>query len=99
VPTDLDAIVRAWDEAMCAQARLDGRLSPELERRGTALREPAPAARIEALEARLGMRLPPSFRSFLALSDGASAQPGFGRLARTRRGAASLRRDRVAARP
>jgi SMI1 / KNR4 family (SUKH-1) len=33
---------------------------------------------VEALEARLGTRLPSSYRAFLLHSDGAAAQPGFG---------------------
>jgi HEAT repeat protein len=42
------------------------------------LRAPASGETIEALEARLGARLPPSYRAFLAHSDGADAFPGWG---------------------
>lgn len=42
------------------------------------LRAPASGETIEALEARLGARLPPSYRAFLAHSDGADAFPGLG---------------------
>jgi HEAT repeat protein len=42
------------------------------------LREPASEEAIEALEGRLGTRLPPSYRAFLAHSDGADAFPAWG---------------------
>jgi HEAT repeat protein len=42
------------------------------------LRAPASEERIVALERRLGATLPPSYRAFLAVSDGALAQPAAG---------------------
>src|SRR4029077_554525 len=42
------------------------------------LRPPASDAAIAALEERLGTTLPPSYRAFLAISDGAAAFPGWG---------------------
>jgi HEAT repeat protein len=42
------------------------------------LRAPASKAAIDVLEARLGVELPPSYRAFLAHSDGAHAFPGWG---------------------
>ena len=45
------------------------------------LRPPASEAAIAALEARLGTTLPPSYRAFLAISDGAAAFPGWGLVA------------------
>jgi HEAT repeat protein len=42
------------------------------------LRAPASNETIEALEARLGVRLPPSYRAFLGHTDGAVAFPGWG---------------------
>jgi HEAT repeat protein len=44
----------------------------------TVLRPGATPADVEALEARLATRLPPSYRAFLLHSDGAAAQPGIG---------------------
>lgn len=67
--------IRAYDRAVMAElARLpDDRLTPDertARTRGTTLSSPAAASDIEALEARIGRRLPPSFRAFLATSDG-----------------------------
>jgi cell wall assembly regulator SMI1 len=39
-------------------------------KRGSTLSSPAPAADIGALETRIGKPLPPSYRAFLAASDG-----------------------------
>jgi HEAT repeat protein len=59
----------AWQRAV-----LDADGSPP----ATLFRPPADAAAIEALEARLGTRLPPSYRAFLEHSNGATAFPGWG---------------------
>ena len=45
----------------------------EARARGSVLREPASEAEIATAEARLGTRLPPSYRRFLAISNGAFA--------------------------
>jgi hypothetical protein len=45
---------------------------------GSVLRKPASEEAIESLERRLGVTLPPSYRSFFLLADGAWAQPGWG---------------------
>jgi HEAT repeat protein len=63
-------IIERWDAALCA-ARPG-------EAGETVLRPGAAVAEVEALEARLGTRLPPSYRAFLLYSDGAAAQPGWG---------------------
>lgn len=62
--------IERWDAAVCA-ARPD-------DAGDTVLRPGAAVADVEALEARLGTRLPPSYRAFLLHSDGAAAQPGLG---------------------
>jgi HEAT repeat protein len=67
--TDLRALIERW--AAAVKATTDD--PPE-----TILRPPATEAAIAALEARLGSVLPPSYRAFLAISDGADAFPGWG---------------------
>jgi len=49
------------------------RLVPEAESRRSVLREPATMDQVCALEERVGTELPPSYRSFLLLSNGANA--------------------------
>ena len=66
-------VVREWDEALRAELPAYARLVPEAEARGSVLREPASEEAIAAAEQRLGVALPPSYRSFLLLSDGADA--------------------------
>lgn len=63
-------LVRDWEAAV-----LDG-LDDE-ERVATILRDPASAEAIPALEDRMGQVLPPSYRTFLEFSDGASSKPGW----------------------
>lgn len=50
----------------------------EIVENGTVLRPPASEADIRAAEERLGVMLPPSYRSFLLISDGAYASPSLG---------------------
>jgi hypothetical protein len=63
-------IIERWDAALRAA-------DPD-EAGDTVLRRGAAVAEVEALGARLGTRLPPSYRAFLLHSDGAAAQPGWG---------------------
>lgn len=56
-------IIELWDAAVRATRPGD-----------TVLRPGATVADVEALEARLGTRLPPSYRAFLLHSDGVAAQ-------------------------
>jgi HEAT repeat protein len=63
-------IIERWDAAL--------RTARPGEAGETVLRPGAAVAEVEALEARLGTRLPPSYRAFLLRSDGAAAQPGWG---------------------
>jgi hypothetical protein len=79
----LDPILARWDAAVRG-ARSDD-LPSLIARTGTVLRDGAPAEVIDALEARLGTRLPPSYRAFLERSDGAFAQPGWGIITSYRR--------------
>jgi cell wall assembly regulator SMI1 len=68
---ELEALVRRWDELLVAEKRW-GEYWPVTET-GTVLRAGASEAEIAALEARLGVQLPPSYRAFLAISNGAWA--------------------------
>jgi hypothetical protein len=63
-------IIERWDAAVRATW-------PD-EAGDTVLRPGAAVADVGALDARLGTRLPPSYRAFLLHSDGAAAQPGIG---------------------
>jgi hypothetical protein len=77
--TELTDLIRLWDEllvAVCANEHDE--LPWPVRDTATVLRNPADGAAIAELEARLGVALPPSYRSFLLLSDGAWAQPGWG---------------------
>lgn len=74
----MEGIVRRWDVALRDGGDRQGHLPPAVRAAGTVLRAPATAAAIEALERRLGAALPPSYRSFLAVTDGCSAKPGWG---------------------
>ena len=87
------SVVREWDEALRAELPAYARLVPEAEARGSVLREPATEEDVLAAERRLGIAFPPSYRSFLLLSDGADAGiPGASHLLRTfgRRGGGLL---------
>jgi len=70
--TDLRAVIDRW--AALVKATSDD--PPD-----SILRPPASEAAIAALEARLGATLPPSYRGFLAISDGAAAFPVLGLVA------------------
>jgi HEAT repeat protein len=67
--TDLRALIDRWDRLVVATSDDP----PE-----TFLKPPATQADIAALEARLGTPLPPSYRAFLAISNGADAFPIWG---------------------
>jgi hypothetical protein len=74
---DMAEVVQAvedWDASVVAASDAEdwwevaGR-----ERRSTVLHDPADPAAVDALEARIGRRLPPSYRWFLERSDGADS--------------------------
>jgi len=67
------AVATEWDAALRALLPAYARLVPEAEARGSVLRPGATEDEIVAAEARLGVTLPPSYRSFLAVSQGADA--------------------------
>jgi HEAT repeat protein len=67
--TDLRAVIDRW--ATLVKATSDD--PPD-----SILRPPASEEAIVALEARLGATLPPSYRAFLAITDGAAAFPAWG---------------------
>jgi SMI1/KNR4 family protein SUKH-1/HEAT repeat protein len=66
-------VVHAWDEAVRGDVPSFARLMPEAERRGSVLRRGASEEQIAAEEARLGVELPASYRSFLRITNGAWA--------------------------
>lgn len=70
-------VVAEWDAALLADVPAYARLIPEAGARGSVLRPPAAEADVAALEARLETKLPPSYRSFLLIANGADAD-GFG---------------------
>jgi SMI1 / KNR4 family (SUKH-1) len=67
------AVVAEWDEVLRAEVPAYARLLPEAEKRGSVLRPPATPDEVAAAEERLGVRLPPSYRSFLLVANGADA--------------------------
>ncbi|WP_199905147.1 SMI1/KNR4 family protein [Nocardioides sediminis] len=70
---DVAGLLRQWSDAQLdALDALDLPVEPAA-RAGTVLRPPAAEAQVAAAEQRLGVRLPPSYRDFLLLSDGAYA--------------------------
>ncbi len=66
-------VVLEWEAALIAELPAYARLIPEAESRGSVLRPPATEGEIAAAEARLGVMLPPSYRSFLSIANGADA--------------------------
>jgi hypothetical protein len=77
--SELVDLTQRWDELMLALCVAEHDELPwPVRKTGTVLRKPAGSGAIADLEGRLGVSLPPSYRSFLGLSDGAWAQPGWG---------------------
>jgi hypothetical protein len=66
-------VSRGWDIALREALPKYARLVPEAEARGSVLRPGATESQIAAAEDRLEVALPPSYRAFLAVSDGADA--------------------------
>lgn len=67
-------LVEEWaDFVYNDRSPLDGPWSRHIEQRGSVLREPATEDQVTAVEQRLGVRLPPSYRAFLLISNGADA--------------------------
>jgi hypothetical protein len=71
--SDVPELLREWDARLRRDISRFDRLAPETRRAGTVLREPATEEAIAAAEARLGVRLPPTYRAFLLTSNGAHA--------------------------
>ncbi len=66
-------LARRWSDLLLADSDALGRWQPTREAvaTGSLLRPPASEEQIEAAERRLGRELPPSYREFLLVSDGA----------------------------
>jgi hypothetical protein len=69
----LRELLGRWDERMIADQLPGLQLPAEARARGSVLREGASEVEIATAEARLGTRFPPSYREFLAISNGAFA--------------------------
>jgi hypothetical protein len=77
--------VRKWDTLVQQQIAPGEEPVPEILAMGSVLREPASGVVIAAAEARLRVSLPPSYRTFLLMSNGAYADPeGVITISRTR---------------
>lgn len=72
-PLPVPELVRRWDALVLADVALDHLPTRAAREAGSVLRAPATPEQVEATEARLGRRLPPSYREFLLCSDGAYA--------------------------
>ncbi len=72
---DLAAVVAAWDTARVAEKRAydDDQIPRHVAMHGTVLLSGATEEQLRAAEERLGVSLPPSYRAFLAMSNGAHA--------------------------
>lgn len=68
---DLDGLLRQWSAACLARLGALERPVAAAARTGSLLRPPATESGVAAAERRLGVHLPPSYRQFLLLSDGA----------------------------
>ena len=66
-------VVQEWDAAVRAALPAYARLVPEAEARGSVLRPAASESQIAEAELRLAVNFPPSYRAFLAISNGADA--------------------------
>jgi hypothetical protein len=68
---DLDGLLRQWSTACLARLSALERPVAAAARTGSLLRPPATESAVVAAERRLGVPLPPSYRRFLLLADGA----------------------------
>lgn len=69
----LRPLVEAFDERVRGELSRFDRLREPAHSRNSVLRDPAPEEEIRRAEERLGVSLPPSYRSFLLISNGAYA--------------------------
>ncbi len=72
-PDEVVRLAHEWDERVRREVSRFDRVVPEIEQHGTVLREPATEEQLAEAEERLGVRLPPSYRAFLLVSNGAYA--------------------------
>jgi hypothetical protein len=72
-PEAITPLLAHWDERVRGEVSRFDRLAPEVAERRSVLREPATEEQVRAAEARLGLRLPDSYRAFLLVSNGAHA--------------------------
>jgi hypothetical protein len=69
----MDQLARRWNDLLLADVEPGETLTRAVRASGSVLREPATEQQVLAVESRLGRRLPPSYREFLLVSDGAYA--------------------------
>jgi hypothetical protein len=70
---DIPRLARLWDERLRRDMSRFDVPAPEIAARGSVLRDPASEDDIADAERRLGVALPPMYRAFLGVSDGAHA--------------------------
>src|SRR6266542_2885211 len=63
-------LLERWNADLFATSEIVERLPEEVKRAGWLGVPPATAGQIDQAEARLGMALPPSYRAFLAVTNG-----------------------------
>lgn len=67
----MSELLQRWSELAVADVRVGATLTRAARESGSLLRPPATEEQVREVEARLGRSLPPSYREFLLLSDGA----------------------------
>src|SRR6476469_7402051 len=70
---DVPALARAWSDVVLRDVPPRYRDDPQYESAGSVLRRGASEEELVRAEQRIGRGLPPSYRAFLAVSDGAYA--------------------------
>lgn len=85
-PLPMPQLLERWSELLLADVPLGTMPTRAARESGSLLREPATDEEVQATEARLGRRLPPSYREFLLASDGAYGDRGGATRVHTRDG-------------
>lgn len=75
-PLPMRQLLERWSDLLLDDVPRGARPTRAARESGSLLREPASEEQVKATEARLGRRLPPSYREFLLTSDGAYGDRG-----------------------